>query len=465
MEEAVIRIVLANQPSGGGARGGAPSASLTKSEYDNLVKTFGAQQAAVIAASQGGVQLPHAPSVPSLAASKPSTKQSSGTMDMSALGENAMANQRLVAGLNESAKAARDHATALKYVDPMMAKLGSDVSRASDLLIAGMSAAGQAAKDAAKALEESLIDPRQAAKDAASKRLERENFQKDVDEEYAKLKPPDPKEIKGKLDEFMDAVESMRGIIGGTFGRIAGTALDITAKVRGLNGKMAAAGGDGASAAGGSSGGLMAGIGSVAAPIAIAMIADSIIKSVIKSTIQGIGSAASAVSSADESPSSAIRGVGTAMSNLGDKIPIVGTQLVLLGEAANVAAGLMDNFNKMADKYGEYSPEIAQAQAMAEIRGIIGNMQRAQQSGGELARFIQAQSEMQQKFEEIKIAIWMRILPVLTATLEAVNNILSILPDSGENVIDPTSIILNEAGFALSDNNVLSAVAGPPAPV
>ena len=100
--------------------------------------------------------------------------------------------------------------------------------------------------------------------------------------------------------------------------------------------------------------------------------------------------------------------------------------------------------NQMVTKYEEYSPEIAQAQAMAEVRKITGDMRRAQESGGELAEFIKAQSEMQEHWEDLKTKIMTKIIPVVTGILEVLGALFGLASkrDTDEELKDPTTVLL-----------------------
>lgn len=217
----------------------------------------------------------------------------------------------------------------------------------------------------------------------AKKRIKAEEQRAAVDAEYAKLKP------KSGLDRFLEMAEDLRGTIGGTFGRTAGAALDITSRIREMGSKSATAG------------------------------------------------AASAEAG----------GMGAGMSSLASMAPMLGA--VAVGAVAVIGAfkSLTDITNKLADRYEEYSPQIAQAKAQAEIAGMLGDMRRAQQSEKELVQFLQAQSELEQQWEDVKIAIMKEIIPVLTVFLRILSELLGIASrtDEYDKVNDPTSIILGRA--------------------
>ena len=160
--------------------------------------------------------------------------------------------------------------------------------------------------------------------------------------------------------------------------------------------------------------------------------------------IGGIGGLAKSVSSPDDSAANTVSAVGGGVSDLGSALPVIGIPLVAIGEGLKIVGGLMDNFTKMAEKYGEYNPAIAQAQAMAEVKKIMGDMRRAQESGQELVKFVKLQAETQQRFEDLKMKIWMKILPMLNDMLEGINYIANLGRDKLTDLPnDPTDFILN----------------------
>lgn len=113
-------------------------------------------------------------------------------------------------------------------------------------------------------------------------------------------------------------------------------------------------------------------------------------------------------------------------------------------------AGVLNNINQTADRYAEYSPAIAQAQAVAEIRQTMGDFRRAQKLGAEMSKFILAQSDVQQKFEDIKVKALNAMLPMITKALE----MIEVLMNGGEltakvisELMKPLTDIANAVGW------------------
>ncbi len=204
----------------------------------------------------------------------------------------------------------------------------------------------------AEAAKEAEFNP----KDEAQKQIEIEDRRAAVKAEKNKLRP------RGIFDRMLETGESMRGMIGGTFGTVAGAGLDLAANYR-------------------------------------------------KGRESG-------------------EGMGV--------VPVIGAAIVAVTAFTNAA-------NNMAEKYGEYNPQIAHEQAMAEIRQVMGDMRRAQESGGELAEFVKAQSEMQQKWEDVKLAVMKKIIPVISGILEVLSGLFGIAAkksDADKEYDDPTTVIL-----------------------
>jgi hypothetical protein len=269
----------------------------------------------------------------------------------------------------------------------------------------------------------------------AKRRIKAEEERAAVDREYAKLNP------KSMIDSVLELVESLRGTIGGTLGSVAGAVLDITAKIREMRAKKSSME-----------------AGSSTAPMATP------VPSAIPVTPQTAGNIPTAADfekgGAYNPPPTAtvvpqesvpaavqVEELGGAAEitseSLAAAVPVIGAvvagAVVLVGAFKSVAGAA----NEMADKYSEYNPAIAQQQAMADIRAVMGDMRRAQQSSRELTEFIRAQSELQQRYEDIKVALLTRLIPIVTGVMEILGSLLGIASSSDvfKEVEDPTTAI------------------------
>lgn len=165
--------------------------------------------------------------------------------------------------------------------------------------------------------------------------------------------PPEPKQKIGMIDSLLKQAESMRGVMGGMFGGLAGIALDTTAAAR----RHAQGGGEG--------------------------------------------------------------GMDTAAMALGG--------VAIAAVAVVKTFNLLDNeVQKSISRYADYSPEIAQAQAQAEVVTMLNDMRRAQEYGPEIARYIQAQTELQNQWEDVKMKFMEAAMPIMEGIMKALSAILGI---------------------------------------
>ena len=186
-----------------------------------------------------------------------------------------------------------------------------------------------------------------------------------------------------------------------------------------------------------------------AAPyVGIALAIDQAVKGAVKGIMGGAGNFMIGAASTGEDASKTIQQLSTAVGKFGDMLPGIGLAFTIVGEAGKILGGLMQEFSRTAERFAEYNPQIQQSLALAEIRRVMGDMRRAQESGSELARFVEEQSRVQQQFEEIKMRIWMKLLPIVTAILEVLGEFLGVVTDMRDQnaqVADPTTML--EAGL------------------
>lgn len=199
----------------------------------------------------------------------------------------------------------------------------------------------------------------------------------------------------------------------------------------------AAAEGVGAAEAGGMMGMLGAAAGPAAIAVAAIAVRDTVNKAIIggiRSSIGSVSGIVNSIASPNSDPSVSISAAGNAASIFGEKIaaisPVLGWMTVGIGETTKALGGLMQELDKTATRYGDYSPEIAQQQGLAEVRFAMGELRRSQEVGPELARYVQTQSELTQKFEDIKVKLLTQILKVLNPILE----ILEATVPSGDSI-------------------------------
>lgn len=223
--------------------------------------------------------------------------------------------------------------------------------------------------------------------------------------------------------------------------------------------------------------GLAAGAAGPLAIVAALKAVDQSVKGSITSGIGTVGGIARGIAGPDDDPGKKIAAAGEVISQFSDKVAgQFGWLGTAAGEAAKALGGVMQELNQTADKYGQYNAQIAQAQAIAEVRTELGNLRRAGESAPDLAKFVQLQSDLQQQFEDIKIRLLSKLLETVNPAMEAIGSIMSgpigggienaiaglllplkVISDAinwiagnttrqEEAIGDPTSYILNQGG-------------------
>lgn len=216
-----------------------------------------------------------------------------------------------------------------------------------------------------------------------------------------------------------------------------------------------------------------------AGPVAIVMAVMEAVKGLrdgAMAATRGLGNLAVMAASPDANPAMMVQNIGEGTKAVSDKLLYVNPALSVfgsvIGEATTQVGRFMDAVNQRANQLAEFSPQIAQAQALAEVQQTMGELRRAQEAGPELARYIQMQGDLQHKFEDIKIKVLIKILPIVTAIGTAVekamaagDDIASVLTkialpmellatlmarwlnmQENERDIDPTSLVLQNPG-------------------
>lgn len=283
----------------------------------------------------------------------------------------------------------------------------------------------------------------QRAVELAKQRVEAEELRQLVDAEYAKLKPP--KKPSG-TEVLLDALQEMRGslsALGGTFGRVAGIGLDVIARVRRLRARLTEGVGPTTEAAATTSTPPTASDGKGLGSAVTTGTASAATTAAITPATGGATAGAAGATGAAEGAGAAA-GAGAAVGLAAMLNPITIAVVAVVGALLAFKA-VVDAISDTAKRYEEYDPRIAQASAQAEIRQVMGDMRRARESGEELAEFLTAQSELQEKWEDIKMELMRKIIPVVTAILEVLSLLFGIASRTDVTEIkDPTDIILRE---------------------
>jgi hypothetical protein len=175
--------------------------------------------------------------------------------------------------------------------------------------------------------------------------------------------------------------------------------------------------------------GIAAGVG-----IAGAVLAGlSALKGGLYSATQAAGSFAALIT-ADTSPANYISTLGTAAKSASDSIFMVNPVLSIFGSTVGGATQAMGQFMRavdaQVDRYSGLEPNLAVATALGELSVTLQDFRRAREISPDLIRYVQARTELQNRFEDTKIKLLERIVPPLTDMMETLNRIWPVI-DAG----------------------------------
>jgi hypothetical protein len=98
---------------------------------------------------------------------------------------------------------------------------------------------------------------------------------------------------------------------------------------------------------------------------------------------------------------------------------------VSLGAVAVSGWALARMFNEQAHQYEQFSAPLAQATALADVRQTLGDVRRAQEVGPSLARFVEAQSKLEQTVQDVGADIVRELGPTMVAILENTKELIT----------------------------------------
>ncbi len=189
--------------------------------------------------------------------------------------------------------------------------------------------------------------------------------------------------------------------------------------------------------------GVAAGVGIAAAVIA----ALKMVKDRLYGVTQAIGGM-SAFITADTSPANYISSLGASAKSAGDAIfminPVLGIFANTVGGATQALGQFMKVLDAQVDRYSGFSPQLSVAAAMGELRTTLADFGRAQAIAPDLIRYVEARTELQNQFEDTKIKLLERVVPVVTNIMESISRLWPLI----------------EAGL-LSAEMIVEALTGP----
>ena len=191
--------------------------------------------------------------------------------------------------------------------------------------------------------------------------------------------------------------------------------------------------GAGAAAAAGGGGGISGAVGAMGGPVQVAFAALAAMKAFkdgLASSIKGVGDFGAAMISPSNDPADMVNSMGGAVKGFSDKLfyvsPILGIFGAALGQSVMVIGTFMKALDGMVNRYETFNVTLAMAQARAETVQLLGDLRRAQTAGPQLAQYVMLRSEMQQKFEDAKIRMLTRILPLVMVGMKFAETLLPI---------------------------------------
>lgn len=168
--------------------------------------------------------------------------------------------------------------------------------------------------------------------------------------------------------------------------------------------------------------------------------------------IEALGKFATAVAQATPDPAIAVRGVADYLKSLA-MIPTFMTPfLAAISSATGSLADFMQAVDGLVNRYGPLSGPVTAEQTQAEVQQLLGDFRRAQILTPHLVEYIQARTELQQKFEEVKVKLLVKMLPTLTTILELISRMVEGSDDLFEkigNIADMMEILSNPGMAAL----------------
>ncbi len=197
--------------------------------------------------------------------------------------------------------------------------------------------------------------------------------------------------------------------------------------------------------------GLIEGLTELAGPIGMAIIAfEGIGKAgeMVAGLIRGIGDAGASIVRND--PGTIMKGAAQGMIRWLDEIPIVGRAVTALpkvflavGDAAN---SLKEAFLQSAQKLSQYSGALSAAEAMAEVRHVLADLEEAQRIGPRLSRVVELQSQTEVEFQKAMVPLKEELLELLIPVMEATLTMAKMLHEVTDGVhggVDFLSILAN----------------------
>lgn len=207
-----------------------------------------------------------------------------------------------------------------------------------------------------------------------------------------------------------------------------------------------------AAAGGSAAGGAIAAAGPIGAAVGAALVAKDEIDKQIVSAIRGASEFGNAIAKIDAD------GFSKAINdNIVKNFPVVGTAAGAVGDAF---MGLVNATEATAQRLSGYSPELALATALEEVRQTFRDIEAAQDLGVDLAAFVQQKGELDARVEQILLRLEKKLLPILIKVLTAVELILPAIERIGEGILVGVTTLIRLVSAVIPGANGIGVAVG-----
>ncbi len=203
----------------------------------------------------------------------------------------------------------------------------------------------------------------------------------------------------------------------------------------------------------------MMGLGMAAGAVGAAVAAVEAFKAVVTGAAQALGSFVVAVVSPSDDPGQYLAALGQQVTKASQAFGILGGPMYVFGGAIGAAieavAGFMQAMDGMVERFAQYSPQLAAAQVRGEVAQQIGDIRRAQEATPALLDYLDQRQEMQAKFEDAKMRMLTKMMPVAIKLMEIAVRMMplvEIVVDLLAQLADPLGIIKDDVARMRRDN-------------
>ena len=115
-----------------------------------------------------------------------------------------------------------------------------------------------------------------------------------------------------------------------------------------------------------------------------------------------------------------------------------------VGLATAAVSSFMSSMKAEAEKLSAYSPELAGATAMSEVRETLAEMRRADQNGPQLAKFEAERSKLETKMYDVMTKIQGAVLEAVVPAMQVITALPQIIPAAAEVTVDRLTVLADQ---------------------